>query len=189
MNVDYRSGHSNTTMEGKSRLNPYAKPYEPLSKVLCGKSIEQENKAAEKVVEESGNNEAAGKSTELELPDSISVDYCLQSLDKNSTTGESSLKLDHPYIFDNTFHDQMSIMDDPNLMVESLLSMFPGISVDSITALLNANNCDLDQTIDMLEQLEFDGDGFDDLSGASDASSHLGPDSQQVMPNSNTDSV
>ncbi|KAG1330602.1 polyadenylate-binding protein-interacting protein 6 [Cocos nucifera] len=151
-------------MQGKSLLNPYATPYVPLSKVIPGVSFERENKATKKILGDAENNEVIENSADYQLPDSVSVDYDVQGLEKLKVSNESPGKIGDPWNSDDTFQDaiplseKQSAVDDPNMMMDLLSSLFPNISMESLAELLNANHGDLNQTIDVLEQLEDEGD-------------------------------
>lgn len=147
-------------MQGKSLLNPYATPYVPLSKVIPGVSFERENKATQKILGDAERNEVIENSADYHLPDSVSLDYDIQGLEKLIVSNESSRKIGDLWNSGDTFQDaiplseKQSAMDDPNLIMDLLSSMFPNISLESLAELLNANHGDLNQTIDVLEQLE-----------------------------------
>ena len=74
-----RSAPTAIMMQRKSLLNPYATPYVPLSKIVPGVSSERENRAT---LCDSENNEIIEKSADYQLPDSVSVDYDIQGLEK-----------------------------------------------------------------------------------------------------------
>lgn len=147
-------------MQGKSLLNPYATPYVPLSKAIPGVSFERENKATQKILGDAERNEVIENSADYHLPDSVSLDYDIQGLEKLIVSNESSRKIGDLWNSGDTFQDaiplseKQSAMDDPNLIMDLLSSMFPNISLESLAELLNANHGDLNQTIDVLEQLE-----------------------------------
>lgn len=169
-----RSVQTDTMMQGKSLLNPYATPYVPLSKVMAGVSFERENKPAQKILGDSENSEIIETSADYQLPDSVSVDYDIEGLEKVKVSDESSSKICDPWNSDDTYQDviprseKQSAMDDPNLIMESLSSMFPNISIESLAELFNANHGDLNQTIDVLEQLEYEGDELENSAETSE---------------------
>lgn len=152
-----RSAPTAIMMQRKSLLNPYAAPYVPLSKIVPAVSSERENRAT---LGDSENNEIIEKSADYELPDTVSVDYDIQGLERLKVSDESSSKLGDPWNSDDTFQDvilssdKQSALDDPNLIIELLSSMFPDMSIESLAELFNANHGDLNQTIYVLEQLE-----------------------------------
>ncbi|XP_008806264.2 polyadenylate-binding protein-interacting protein 6 [Phoenix dactylifera] len=166
-------------MQGKSLLNPYATPYVPLSKVIAGVSFERGNKATQEILGDAENKEVIEKSADYQLADSDSVDYDVQHLGNLEASNESSRKIGDPWNSDDTFQDviplskKQSVMDDPNLIMDLLSSLFPNISIESLAELLNANHGDLNQTIDVLEQLEYEGDEVENSAETSETSNSL----------------
>ncbi|XP_038984557.1 uncharacterized protein LOC103722982 [Phoenix dactylifera] len=146
-------------MQRKSLLNPYATPYVPLSKIGPGVSSERENRATL----DDSENDIIENSADYQLPDSVSVDHDIQGLEKLKVSDESSSEIGEPWNSDDAFQDviprseKQNVVDDPNLIIEFLSSMFPDISIESLAELFNANHGDLNQTIYVLEQLEYGG--------------------------------
>ncbi|XP_010916336.1 uncharacterized protein [Elaeis guineensis] len=163
-------------MQRKSLLNPYATPYVPLSKIVPGVSSERENRAT---LCDSENNEIIEKSADYQLPDSVSVDYDIQGLEKLEVSDEPSSKIGDPWNSDDTFQDviprseKQSAVEDSTLIVELLSSMFPDISIESLAELFNANQGDLNQTIYVLEQLEYGGYEVENSAETSETSNSL----------------
>ncbi|XP_010926064.2 uncharacterized protein [Elaeis guineensis] len=178
--ISPRAAPTDTMMQGKSLLNPYATPYVPLSNVIPGVSFERDNKATKKILGDAENNEVIENSADYQLLDSVSVDYDVQGLEKRNASDESSRKIGDPWNSDYTFQDaipsseKQSAVDDPNMVMDWLSSMFPNISMESLAELLNANHGDLNQTIDVLEQLEYEGDEMENSAEASATSNRLG---------------
>ncbi|WOK94175.1 hypothetical protein Cni_G02877 [Canna indica] len=144
-------------MQGKSVLNPFATPYVPLSKLSSGSREEVTGKMIDPFV----NNDSIDKSIEYQLPESFSLDYDIQSFQQLNLSGESSSKMGQHKYSDDPFPDEISEWDAPNVMLNSLSSMFPDISVEYLAELLAVNQGDFNETIDVLQQFECDGDGTD----------------------------
>nr|CAD1838188.1 unnamed protein product [Ananas comosus var. bracteatus] len=166
--------------EGKSLLNPYASPYIPLSRNPAGKTLEKENKAVENVPDDPEKKEGGDRPSEHHLQDSL-----LEEFDKLSFSAESSSKVDLSSGYDDPFYDSEFVdVGDLDIAVESISLMFPNISLDSIAVLLHANGYNPSQTINVLEQLEYGDDGFEDVAEPSESCSHLDnpPVSQASKP-------
>lgn len=121
-------------MQGKSTLNPFATPYVPLSKLPPG------------------NDEAIENSLELQLPESFSFNYDIQSFQKLGLSVESSSKVGE--FNDPTFPDELGKLEDTIAILDCLSSAFPDISLDYLSELLAINQGDFSDTIDALQQLE-----------------------------------
>ncbi|XP_074557061.1 uncharacterized protein LOC141813052 [Curcuma longa] len=142
-------------MQGKSTLNPFATPYVPLSKL----PFETRDGFSEKTTAPPGNNEAIENSLELQLPESFSFNYDIQSFQKFSLSGESSSKVGE--FNDATFPNELGKLDDSIAILDCLSSAFPDISLDYLSELLAINQGDFNDTIDALQQLESDVDALD----------------------------
>ncbi|XP_072965242.1 uncharacterized protein [Typha angustifolia] len=160
-------------MQGKLILNPYATPYVPLSEICPKKSFETGKKVTEETLDESEKKDlTTEKSSKHQLLDFASDAYDIQNMEKLAS--ESSQKADLSFSSGNTLQDGINFIDDQNIIVEYLSSMYPGVSVDFIAGLLNANHHNVNETTDMLEQLE-----YGEVCEASETSGHLDPSAQK----------
>lgn len=159
-------------MQGKFLLNPHATPYVPLQKNFPGVSLGGDDaKVPKKTSGKSDNSEDVGLAGSCQLPASASV----QVSDDLS-----------PRMNDFSFLDEESDMMDA---LDSLSTRFPNYSTESLIALLNANQGDLRNTVDMLEELEDDGDVTQDFPESSEVHNNSVPASQNsdlAQPSSST---
>ncbi|XP_065849979.1 polyadenylate-binding protein-interacting protein 6 isoform X2 [Euphorbia lathyris] len=129
---------------GVSTLNPYAASYVPLFK----------REVAEKsdvlgVADSSNQTIFFGPATQHEKTSSVNEASALKS---HSSDGFYALSSQNS--FEMTEHQ---IMEDPfDMHLVYLQMQFPGISDESLNDVYIANKGDLEATVDMLHQLEFD---------------------------------
>ncbi|KAJ0962753.1 hypothetical protein J5N97_027875 [Dioscorea zingiberensis] len=165
---DSRATPSNRMMAGKSVLNPYATPYVPLSEMFSGMKFE-ENVAGKGMStdfekKKTAESPVAGSSTSFAKAEASKI---------GQHSGSSYMHT--PFHEEAVGFEDFGAVNDHALVMETLCSMFPDISVESLAEVFHVNNGDLSETIDMLEQ--FEGEGFDsgDLPETSEMRSNFDP--------------
>ncbi|CAL9180568.1 unnamed protein product [Musa hybrid cultivar] len=136
----------------KSDLNPHAAPYIPCSKLFSGTIY----KSAEMAISP-GKYKATKKPMEYQLPNSLNYDT--KDFERLSLSSELASKIGQHNYSDNTFQDESSGWDASYVKLDPLSSMFPDISVEYLAAILAANQGDLRETIDVLQEFKYEGDG------------------------------
>ncbi|WCJ42464.1 CTC-interacting domain 6 [Euphorbia peplus] len=139
---------------GISTLNPYAASYVPLFK----REVAEKGDVSGAVIEVAhssnqalcfGPAEHATQKRQHEKTSSVNEASVLKSHPSDGFYGSSSQNS-----FEMTDHQ---IMDDPfDMHLVYLQMQFPGISDESLNDVYIANKGDLEATVDMLHQLEFD---------------------------------
>ncbi|KAJ8480025.1 hypothetical protein OPV22_023752 [Ensete ventricosum] len=148
----------------KSDLNPHAAPYIPHSKLFPGTIY----KSTEMTISP-GNYKATEKSMEYQLPNSWNYDIenferldlsseSASKIGQNGLSSESASKIGQHNYLDNTFQEE-SRWDASYVKLDSLSSMYPDISMEYLAAILAANQGDLQETIDVLQEFKYEGDG------------------------------
>ncbi|CAL9771556.1 unnamed protein product [Musa acuminata subsp. burmannicoides] len=138
----------------KSDLNPHAAPYIPRSKLFSGTIY----KSAEMAISP-GKYKATKKPLEYQLPNSLNYDT--KDFERLNLSSELASKIGQHNYSDNTFQDESSGWDASYVKLDPLSSMFPDISVEYLAAILAANQGDLRETIDVLQEFKYEGDGSD----------------------------
>ncbi|EOA19282.1 hypothetical protein CARUB_v10001953mg [Capsella rubella] len=127
---------------GSSTLNPYAAAYVPLSKRDAS----------------FGGGGAAAKPSayhqvQHQQPHQVAHGYGVQGM--GSYPSPPQMKMPTKKSPDMVYNHQMKEEDlEMDMDIEFLLVTFSGLSHESINDVYLANNCDLDATIEMLNQLE-----------------------------------
>ncbi|RWW86597.1 hypothetical protein BHE74_00004616 [Ensete ventricosum] len=143
----------------KSDLNPHAAPYIPHSKLFPGTIY----KSTEMTISP-GNYKATEKSMEYQLPNSWNYDIenferldlsseSASKIGQNGLSSESASKIGQHNYLDNTFQEE-SRWDASYVKLDSLSSMYPDISMEYLAAILAANQGDLQETIDVLQEFK-----------------------------------
>ncbi|TXG62080.1 hypothetical protein EZV62_013443 [Acer yangbiense] len=140
---------------GVSSLNPYAASYVPLSKREAYSRTEHTAKDSK-----SGNENVwyghPVKVTQNQYQSSVSLDTVGQGAERYSILEASSVK-NHPVHGSYGSSSSKQTADEEfDMDMEYLQMSFPGLSDQSLNDVYLANNGDLEATIDMLTQLEFD---------------------------------
>ncbi|KAK3212788.1 hypothetical protein Dsin_017494 [Dipteronia sinensis] len=140
---------------GVSSLNPYAASYVPLSKREAYSRTEHTAKDSK-----SGNESVwyghPLNVTQNQHRSNVSLDAVGQGAERYSIPEASSVK-NHPvHGFYGSSSSKRTADEEFDMDMEYLQMSFPGLSDQSINDVYLANNGDLEATIDMLTQLEFD---------------------------------
>lgn len=130
--------------QGKSQLNPHATPYIPVSKLLSGTRDEAWTICCHK------NNEVNDKSMGHNLPEFLAYDI----LTIEHLTSEESLQAGQHVIPNDIHRDELSELDSFIEKLDSLSSLFPDISVEYLSELLDVHHGDLQETIVVMQQFE-----------------------------------
>ncbi|KAM0933022.1 putative polyadenylate-binding protein-interacting protein [Dioscorea sansibarensis] len=167
----------NRMMARKSVLNPYAAPYVPLSEMFSGMSFEEKNKAGKGLLGESEKNTAnclvAGSTSSYGIQHAVKPDNFEELPTK---IGQQSGSPDTHTLPDGTAeYEDFGGMNDHAMMMETLSSLYPDISVESLAEVLYVNNGNLNEAIDMLEQFEYEGFDSGDFPETSEARNNFDP--------------
>ncbi|CAN1837889.1 Polyadenylate-binding protein-interacting protein 5 [Linum perenne] len=138
---------------GTSSLNPYAASYVPIYKREVGEHTQAPRLVA-KALQSGDHNflyglEHASESQQHEYYSSFTATSTVKSHYGQGFYGSSSQSSDVK--IDKQMMDEESDMD-----LEFLQMSFPSVSSESLLDVYDANNGDLENTIEMLNELEFD---------------------------------
>ncbi|KDP32281.1 hypothetical protein JCGZ_13206 [Jatropha curcas] len=140
--------------QGVSTLNPYAASYIPLSKREASEKIEFPGVTAK--VSQGGNQTvwygSAEHATLNRQHDQASSIPQISVLKSHSAHGFSGSSSQNP----NEMTEKQMMDEEFDMDLEYLQMTFPGISDESLNDVYMANQGDLEATIDMLKELEFD---------------------------------
>ncbi|XP_044472572.1 polyadenylate-binding protein-interacting protein 6-like [Mangifera indica] len=140
---------------GVSSLNPYAEAYVP----LCKREAYDRTECT--INDSKTGNETAWYTnpiheTQNQHQSKVSLASVAPGDEKGPIPEQSSVKY-HPIHDSYGSSSSKQMMDEENDMEMAYLQMtFPGLSDQSLADVYMANKCDLEATIDMLNQLEFD---------------------------------
>ncbi|XP_039142815.1 uncharacterized protein LOC120280139 [Dioscorea cayenensis subsp. rotundata] len=167
-------------MARKSVLNPYATPYVPLSEMFSGMSFEEKNKAGKGILDESKEKNTvnclvAGTTSSYGVQNAVKPDNFEELPTK---IGQNSGSPDMHTLPDETAeYEDFGGMNDHALKMETLSSLYPDISVESLAEVLYVNYGNLNDAIDMLEQFENEGFDSGDFPESSEARNNFDPTS------------
>nr|ACU16318.1 unknown [Glycine max] len=165
-----------------SSLNPYAASYVPLSKRGADGRIpltEKDSKTCDgtmwfQMTHQGATNDPQLINTSLEWLSKPEAFPAKSQPASGSYTGYTSSSQNVAELTDNQLVDEELDMD-----LEYLRMNFPGISYQSLVDVYNVNSGDLDVAIDMLSQLELEGD---ETSGSLPETLDIGDVSESGLP-------
>ncbi|KAK1550094.1 hypothetical protein Q3G72_013518 [Acer saccharum] len=138
---------------GVSSLNPYAASYVPLSKREAYSRTEHTAKDSKSEHVWYGHPVNV---TQNQYQSNVSLDAVGQGAERYSIHEASSVK-NHPVHGSyGSSSSKQTVDEEFDMDMEYLQMTFPGLSYQSLNDVYLANNGDLEATIDMLAQLEFD---------------------------------